>query len=563
MADEVAIAIRLRNAQKFARDAAASAKSIRNIKDETGAAGRAAKAMGGAFSSASNVANRALGAVASSAKYLAFSVGLIGAAGVKMGLSFNAQIESARLRFGLFTNDVDGLVAAVSKIDMTSAFSLGDLSDAAALFGNAGIKDIPNTLQAAANAAAASGKGAPALNSIATALSQIASKGKLSQEEINQLNEAGAPGAQAIIAKHFQLTAKQLSNLGGEGLDATEAIKALTDEWTSGKMAKAAEAQTKTLGGQWNLLTGNVQKLSGAATESLATGLREKYLPAVNDAVNEITRIFGQEGLSNEQKLAQARNVIRREIGPVWEEIKGDIDEADIPGKLGDAVAAATPRVLDAMADIAPKAAKAFVDGWLASGPEAQVITALFLGNKLRKSDLGKSLFGGAGGGKGSSVANALGGVRGASPKNPVWVAMIGGGGPNGVPVPGGGGGGGGRSTARRVAGGAVATVAAVAGYDLLHGIAMNSPLARYSGRDGWGNLASDFSAVVPNGNNPSGAGRGAPVGNGSVPAPGFGNSGGIQQTNLMIDGRKIASAFTPYTQMEAARGNAAAAARK
>jgi tape measure domain-containing protein len=380
--------------------------------------------MGGAFSSAANVGGRAFGALAGQAKYLTVGLGAAGAAGVLMGLKFNAQVESARLRFGLFTNDVDGLTKSVQAIDMKSAFNFGDLSDAAALFGNNGVQDIPKTLQAAANAAAASGKGTEGFKSIAIALSQIAAKGRLSQEEINQLNEAGAPGAQAIIAKHFNLTAKQLQNLGGQGLDAKEAIQALTDEWTSGKMAKAAEAQTRTLGGQWMLLTGNMQKLAGAATAGLASGLEHGVLPAANRAVEQITAIFGDKGLTNEQKLARARTVIRRQLGPVWEDIKHDIDEADIPGKLGDAVAAATPKILDAMGEIAPKAAKAFVDGWLHSGPEAQLITALFFGNKLRKSDFGKALFsGGTGGGKGGAVSTLLG-TRGATPKNPVWVAV-------------------------------------------------------------------------------------------------------------------------------------------
>jgi hypothetical protein len=158
-------------------------------------------------------------------------------------------------------------------------------------------------------------------------------------------------------------------------------------------MAKAAEAQTKTLGGQWNLLTGNIQKLSGAATESLAAGLREKALPAVNEAVQQITEIFGREGLSNEQKLAEARKVIVRELGPVWHELAQEIDDADIPGKLGDAVAAATPTVLDAMADIAPQGREGVRRRVAALRPGGAGHHRLFLGNRLRKSDFGKALF--------------------------------------------------------------------------------------------------------------------------------------------------------------------------
>jgi len=552
MAEEVAIAIRLRNAQKFVSDANKAARSITNIKDQTGAAGRAARAMGGAYASATNTMSRGFGAAASQAKYLAVGLGAVGVAGAKMGLSFNAQIESARLRFGLFTDDVDGLTKAVQKIDMTSAFNLADLSDAAALFGNSGITDIPKVLQASANAAAASGKGVEGLKSIAIALSQISSKGRLSQEEINQLNEAGAPGAQRIIAEHFQLTAKELQNLGGQGLDAKEAIAALTAEWTSGKMARAAEAQTKTLGGQWNLLTGNVQKLSGAATESLAAGLRDTALPAVNKAVNEITRIFGQEGLSNEAKLRQARNVIVRELGPVWSDISDEISEAHIPDKLGAAVKAATPMVLDAMADIAPKAAKAFIDGWLASGPEAQVITALFLGNKLRKSDFGKALSGGKGA-KGAA-GSLFGGARGATPKNPVWVAVV-------NDAPGSGGKGKGiKETIKDVAkiGGPAALAARAA------------PIAGAAGAVAGlgGVLVAQYKlAQATRGNDfPSRAG-GASVRDqaaGTISAPGFGNTGITRvEIPVSIDGQRVARATAVYDQVEAGRAAAVAQARK
>jgi tape measure domain-containing protein len=379
-------------------------RGLRQVKGDEQAVGAAAETagakaqmMGAKFTKASDKATVSLGKLVGAIGIVqgAQGLGRLAAAGVKWGLSFNAQVESARLRFGLFTDDVQGLTKAVQQIDMKSAFNFGDLSDAAALLGNSGVRDIPGVLQAAANAAAASGRGTQALNSITIALSQIASKGRVSQEEINQLNEAGAPGAQRIIAQHFHLTAKELMNLGNQGLDAKEAIKAHTAEWTSGKMAKAAEQQTHTLGGQWMLLTGNMQKAAGAATLGLAHGLEKNVLPAANKAAAEITKIFGNEGLSNEEKLRRARAVIKRELGPVANDIKGEIDKADIPGHLGDLVGAALPKMADAAAQAAPHVAGAFVTAWLHSGPWVQLATLLFAAKKLGDAR------GGLGGGKG------------------------------------------------------------------------------------------------------------------------------------------------------------------
>jgi hypothetical protein len=213
-------------------------------------------------------------------------VGAVGVAGVKMGLSFNAQIESARLRFGLFTDDVDGLTKAVQKIDMKSAFNFGDLSDAAALFGNSGIKDIPDVLQAPRTPPPRPARAPRPSRASRSRCRRSPSKGRLSQEEINQLNEAGAPGCAADHRRPLPADREAVAEPRRAGPRREGSDQGAHDEWTSGKMAKAAEAQTKTLGGQWMLLTGNIQKLSGAATESLAEGLRDKALPAVNKAVD-------------------------------------------------------------------------------------------------------------------------------------------------------------------------------------------------------------------------------------------------------------------------------------
>lgn len=356
--------------------------------------------------------------------------GLIGmtAAGVKWGLSFNAQVESARQRFKLFTDDVSGLTAAVQGIDRTSQFNFGDLSDVAAQLGNAGVAadKIPQVLQGIANAAAASGKGTQGLQSIGLAISQIASKGRLAGDEIEQLNEAGAPGATKTIAQAFNLTAKQLNNLAGNGIDATKAIQVLTNEWTSGRMANAAKAQLTTLGGQWQLFTGNAQKLAGAATAGLAMGLEKNVLPAANRAVDQITKIFGEEGLTNEEKLRRARTVIETQLGPIWDDVKHQIDEANIPEHFGEAVGAALPKLAQAAAEAAPGAAKAFIDGWLHSGPWVQFLSVAYLAKKL-------GAFGAVGNllGKGAGGGMSVGGKAGVVP---VYVTNWGGKDAPGIP---------------------------------------------------------------------------------------------------------------------------------
>lgn len=426
--DDLLIRLGLTGQAETSRGLRRVAGDARNVGSQAQLAGAHAQTMGAAFTTAGKQAGASMRQLVGAIGIVAGvrGIGRLAAAGVKWGLSFNAQVESARERFRLFTNDVNGLMGAVQGIDARSQFNFGDLADAAALLGNQGVRNIPGVLQGIANAAAASGRGTQALQGIAIAIGQIQAKGRLSQEELNQILEAGGPGAQQAVQKAFGLTAKQLQNLGAQGLDARKAIQAITAEWTSGRMASAAERQLQTLGGQWDLLTGNMQKLSGAATMGLSKGLEHDVLPAANRAVEQITRILGRDGLSDEEKLRQARAVIRRELGPVAQDIIRDIQNADLAGKLSHEFERALDMMATSAVTHAPHIVSSFVDAWLGAGPWAKLISGAWLAKKLGLgAGLGALLFGGRGG------RGALGGVVSKASPVPVWVV-------NSGPLPGG-----------------------------------------------------------------------------------------------------------------------------
>lgn len=560
MADDVDIRIRL-------RDAAQAARGVHNVRGEINELGPAARRaatgareLGNAVSHAASVGARGMSLLAYNTRYL--GVGLAGAAlaGAKWGLSFDAQVENARNRFRLFTNDVDALTKGVSAIDVTSQFNFADLADAAALLGNSGIQNIPNVLQGAANAAAASGRGTEGLQSIVLALSQIQNKGRLSQEELNQLAEAGAPGVQKTIQREFGLTAKQAGNIGNQALDSRKAIDALTRDWTSGKMAGAAKRQISTLGGQWSLFTGNLQKASGALMLGLAANLEHGVLPAANRAVSAITDIFGTKGLSNEEKIRRARRVIDRELGPIADDIKHDIDRADIPGHLGSAVGAALPKMAGAAADAAPGVASAFVHAWLNSGPWAQLISALYLGKKLGGGKLAAKGIGAAiGKAAGSQLA-----AKGATPANPLWVAVVNNG-PGGGPV------GSGKDGWIKKAGkwlpaagaaGSAAGIAAVAiGSEAARSLA--PPGHRYPGHVGSFTVPGHIAGAgwlanllfgTGGGSRPLVTPRSGSAGN--VLFPGVNALGGFPlEASINIDGQRVGKAMTRAKAKQKARG--------
>jgi tape measure domain-containing protein len=428
MADDVSIRVRLTDAARAEADAKRVAAGVKGIGSAAELAGRQATRGMGAYTRAVEGSARGIGGLVRQSRYGIAGLGALGLAGVKWGLSYNAQVESARQRFKLFTDDVDGLTKSLQGIDASSQFDFGNLSDAAAMLGNQGVKDIPNVLQGIANAAAASGGGTDALLSIARAMGQIQGKGKLSMEEVGQLNDALAPGVYDAINKRLGVTKDQLNNLGNEGIDAKDAIGALTDEWTSGKMAKAASDNLKTIGGQWQLLTGNLQKDAGALTSGLTKALERDVLPAANRAAQAINKIVNNNDLSDEEKWRQIRRTIVRELGPFADDIKDWIDRADIPEHLGEVIGSAGSAMAAGAAKAAPHAVKAFVDTWMASPMWVKLMSVLYVGAKVKAAR-------GVGGGGG--LAGSLLG-KGSSPANPMWVAVVNGKVPGVPTVPGG-----------------------------------------------------------------------------------------------------------------------------
>jgi tape measure domain-containing protein len=431
--DDVTLRIGLRGQQETSKGFRTVAADERKVGEEAERAGAKAKRMGAAFATAGKTATGNLGAglalVGRQARYGAVGFGLLTTAGAKWGLSFNAQVESARMRFRVFTDDVDGLTKAVQRIDLSSQFNFGDLADQAALLGNFGVNaaQIPSLLQGIANAAAASGQGTQGLQRIALDLGQIQSQGKVTGDELRDLAQAGAP-VQKVLRDTFNLTDKQMQNVGAQGLDATKFLQAVTQEWNSGKMAGAAQRQLHTLGGQWQLFTGNAQKLAGAATHGLAIGLERDVLPAANRAAEQITRIFGTDGLSNHEKLRQARMVIRRELEPIARDVIQDIQDADLAGKLDHEFERAMDKIAVTAVTRAPHVVGEFVNAWLSAGPWAKLASGAWLAHKFGLDKGALALL------KGSKGGGGLGGLgKGVTP---VYVTNWGGGahGPSGGP---------------------------------------------------------------------------------------------------------------------------------
>lgn len=133
------------------------------------------------------------------------------------------------------------------------------------------------------------GGSAENIDSVVRALSQMASKGKISQEEIMQLAEA-LPGFNANAAIAAQLgmsTADTLALISAGGVDATTGINALIkgmQEFPGAANAMAAQAQT---------LTGVFSTFKDTIGIAL-TNAFQPVIPEIKSALGELTPVIGQ-----------------------------------------------------------------------------------------------------------------------------------------------------------------------------------------------------------------------------------------------------------------------------
>jgi tape measure domain-containing protein len=90
------------------------------------------------------------------------------------------------------------------------------------------------------------GGGADTLEGIGRALGQIATKGKVSAEELMQLAERGVP-AYEILQEKLGLSAQQVANIGNEAIDGRRAVLALIEG-----MAERFGGQSRRMMDTWN-----------------------------------------------------------------------------------------------------------------------------------------------------------------------------------------------------------------------------------------------------------------------------------------------------------------------
>jgi tape measure domain-containing protein len=153
------------------------------------------------------------------------------------------------------------------------------------------------------NAARAYGLSNEALGRAIMAVQQIASKGKVTMEELRgQLGEA-LPGAVQILARGLGVTTAALEDLIGKGLDATVALPKLTNQLNIEvpKAAASAGSGIKQLGNEIFLLKGRIAE----------SGL----LQWLDESEKKVAKLFRTWREGEEKLQATAAKRLTREMG--------------------------------------------------------------------------------------------------------------------------------------------------------------------------------------------------------------------------------------------------------
>ena len=154
-------------------------------------------------------------------------------------------------------------------------------------------KNVMYVMQGVLSASTMTGS-AQTIESVSRALGQINTKGRLYNEEMRQLTEAGIP-AYEILQEKLGLTQDQLKNLAKNAVPASVAINALVDGINE-RFGGVAQVANLTMQGLFANLKDNLLMISSEAIQPLFNRIKALLVPFV-EFVTELRMIVDTQGL--------------------------------------------------------------------------------------------------------------------------------------------------------------------------------------------------------------------------------------------------------------------------
>lgn len=199
-------------------------------------------------------------------------------------------------------------------------------------------------------------------------------------------------GATALRRAGVNLTKQQQDQLTtwveqGDTIKAQRWIlKELKTEF--GGTAKAQTDGLKRMETSWANVEESIGGVFGPALDlaggKFATFADRKIIPLIDSIAGEMRRIWDPNSDDDLQaRLDKSGNLFRTRLGPVWRQIRGDIDRANLDDKLFKAFGEAIPLIAEAAGKAGGRAMVAFAKGWWKATLWGKLITLAFLMGKF------------------------------------------------------------------------------------------------------------------------------------------------------------------------------------
>lgn len=256
------------------------------------------------------------GALGGIAKTGALAIAAAGVFGAKAGIETAAGMEQASIAFTTMLGDggkAKALLSDLAKFAAETPFDLVGLQESASKMLAVGVgadKVIP-IMRTLGNVTSGMGTGAEGIQRATLALQQMTNKGKITGEEMMQLQEAGVNGWTALAAATGK-SVPELQKLSEQGKLGSESVALLMDTLASGKGFEKfnglMEAQSKSLSGLWANLGDTLNQGLGQAVQPLIPLLKDglggaiqflaEWLPKVGTGIQSAVTWFQSLGSS-------------------------------------------------------------------------------------------------------------------------------------------------------------------------------------------------------------------------------------------------------------------------
>lgn len=264
------------------------------------AVGSAASQIADAFSAVDSAVSGVGERVTKAFGGVAAAVGGAAAGLAKVGVEYNAQMETYKMAFTTLLGSAEEASATMAAIQADAAstpFDVAGLTQANQLLVGAGVsaQEARATILALGDAVAATGGGNDELSRMAANLQQIKNVGTASAVDVKQFAMAGINIYQ-LLADSMGVTVKEASQLKPTYEELSAALQQAAAE--GGRYFGAMANQSLTFNGQISNLEDNWSALLGSLTSGLQEILQGDMLPRIIGYVDEIQAAFDSGGFA-------------------------------------------------------------------------------------------------------------------------------------------------------------------------------------------------------------------------------------------------------------------------